>query len=85
MLTPNQPYLPMDLEILDAKGLYEGAYSSESLYISYVNGRYYLKSRVHDLGGVDWTTHFQVTRQQAREIVSLGYANWWLNVDKSAR
>lgn len=80
-----EPMLPLDLEIIDAKGLHDGRYSDESLYISFVNGNYYLKSRVHDLSGVDWTTHFKVTKQQAREIVNLGYADWWINVDKSAR
>lgn len=82
-----EPYLPLDLELLDAKGLHEGKYPGESLYISYVNGKYYLKSREFGSlsGNAEWTTHFQVTKQQAREIVNLGYADWWINVDKSAR
>jgi len=81
-----EPYLPMDLELLDAKGLYLGRDTDETLFISYVNGKYWLKSRDTSAHyGAEWTTHFRVTKQIAREIVSLGYADWWVSVDRSAR
>ena len=76
--------MPLDLEILDANGLAGHLSSGESLYITYANGKYWLKSRTFNYD-VDWDTHFQVTLPQAREIIRLGYAEWWFNVDNSVK
>lgn len=81
----NEPMLPMGLKVIDAKGLFDGRDEHEHTYISFVNGSYWLKSRTLKMGGFDWHTHFRVSQQEAREIVSLGYADWWINVDRTAR
>jgi len=60
-------------------------YTDESIHVKYSNGKYSLQSRIHDLGGVEWTYHFPLTLEQAREIVSKGYATWWSLVAESVR
>lgn len=84
-MTEYQPLLPLDLELYDAKGLYESKYDSESLHIKYYNGKYHLESRYHSLAGVDWEYHFTVSRPIALQIVARGWANWWHTVDESRR
>lgn len=76
----DMPSLPFeDIAILDAAGLANGLSTGESLYVTYVanTGKYYLKSRTFNYD-VEWDTHFKVSLDQAREIVRLGYAHWWM-------
>lgn len=80
-----EPLLPMDLEVLDAKALYDSRSDNETIHIKFYNGKYRVESRVHDLGGVDWTYHFNVSRAVAQKIVAKGYATWWHTVDESIR
>ena len=77
-----EPLLPMELEVLDVKGLYE---SGDDVYIKFYNNKYHVETRFHSLGGVDWYYHFSVPRYLAQKIVSLGYADWWFTVDESKR
>lgn len=80
----DEPLLPLELEVEDARVLSQNLSSGEDLYVTYSNGRYWLKSRIFNYD-VDWVTHFELIRPVAQKIVSLGYADWWINVDKSVR
>lgn len=79
-----EPLLPIGIEILDIKVLSENLSTGESLYVTYSNGKYYLKSRIFNYD-TDWYTHFQIDRATAQQIVGKGYAAWWINVDESVR
>lgn len=83
-MSATEPYLPFDLEVIDAEALHRALDMYEELYVTYSNGRYWLKTRQF-IYEVDWTTHFEVSKMQAQRIVAKGFADWWITVDKSAR
>lgn len=66
-----------DIAVIDAAGL---ANAGDDLYIKYVasTGKYYLETRDYSCYEVQWDMHFRVSLEQAREIVRLGYAHWWM-------
>ena len=79
--------LPFDppLRVRDAERISKTLYDSETLVVKYANGKYSLNIRRHDLGGVDWDYLYKITLEEAREIVRLGYAIWWMTVAEGAR
>lgn len=80
----DQPYLFDEIHMMDAEDIKRTLGSGESLYITYSNGRYFLKTRTF-LYDVDWTTHFELSLSEARALVVKKIAGWWVNVDESAK
>jgi hypothetical protein len=74
----------LDLEIEDAAGIARGLRSHEELFVTYANGKYYLKTRVIGYE-TEWDFHFKISQRQAREIVKRGIADWWVTVDRGVR
>lgn len=71
----NEPYLPFDLEIHDAKVLYEKNHGPLYIVAEENNGKLWLATRSFVDG---WTYHFAVTLEQAENIVENGWAEWHL-------
>lgn len=72
-----EPYLPFGIRVLDAREYYNTLGTGQSLYISrhYMTKNLWLTRRTFNYE-VDWDYLFKVTKEEAREIVSLGYAAW---------
>jgi hypothetical protein len=82
------PYLPFGIKILDARQLFKTCSTGETLYITLkhygTHSRLWLASRIFNYE-VDWTYHFEVSLDEAREIVSLGYARWHSMIRENER
>lgn len=75
-----------DAKVATARRLASSINQYSSLYITvHGKGKYCLETRTFAAVEVEWDFHCWLTLEQAREIVSKGYAAWWTLVKEEDR